>query len=157
MTLETGSLNAKQQITAREKDQAVLLLVTIFPPGFPVIRIVNNLENITSNGEVFNAFPVRIDLSIDDGKTMQTVKMTIDNVTLEMIEWLRTVTSPIPVTIQTIFSGSPDIIEQQISDLIIRNIRYNAMTIEATLMADDDLNQKVPSDTFNNYDFPGLY
>lgn len=157
MSLLTGSANAKQQITAREKDQAVLLLVTLFPPSFPIIRIVNNLEDVTSNGNVFTAFPVRIELSADDGKTLQTVKMTIDNVTLEMIEWLRSVTSPIPVTIQTIFSGSPDIIEQQISDLIIRSIKYNSMTIEATLFADDDLNQIVPSDTYNSNDFPGLY
>jgi len=157
MTLETGSLNAKQQITAREKDQAVLMLLTIEPPGYPIVRIVSNLIDVTSNGSLFTAMPFYVDLSADDGKTLQTVKLTIDNVTLEMIEWVRTITDPIPVTIQTIFSGSPDIIEQQISDLIIRQIKYDSMKLEATLLADDDLNQLVPSDTYNSNDFPGLF
>lgn len=157
MTLLTGSANAKQQITAREKNQAVLLLVTMYPTGFPIIRIVNDLVPITSNGFVFSPFPVTVDLSADDGKTLQTVKLMIDNVSLEMIEWVRTVTDPIPVKVQTIFSGSPDIIEQQISDLLIRNIKYNSHSIEGTLFADDDLNQLVPSDTYNSNHFPGLF
>lgn len=157
MTLHTGSANAKQQITARDKEQAVLLLVTLSPPGFDVVRIVNNLVDITSNGEIFIALPLKVDLSVDDGKTLQTVKLTIDNVTLEMIEWVRSVTDPIPVLIQTIFSGEPDIIEQQISDLVIRNIKYDSHTIEGTLLADDDLNQTVPSDTYNSNHYPGLF
>jgi len=157
MTLDTGSLNAKQQITAREKEQAVLLLVTIYPPNINPIRIVNNLVDITSNGNLFTAFPVDVDLSADDGKTLQSVRLIIDNVTLEMIDWLRSSTDPMPVTLQTIFSGQPDVIEQQISDLVIRQIKYNSLTIEATLMADDDLNQIVPSDTYNSNHFPGLF
>lgn len=157
MTLHTGSANAKQQINTDNKDQAVLLLVTLSPVGFPVIRIVNNLINITSNGNVFTAFPCKVELSADDGKTLQTVKLTVDNVTLEMIGWLRSTTDPIPVMLQSIFSDEPDIIEQQISDLIIREIDYNVSTIEATLMADDDLNQVVPSDTYNSNHFPGLF
>ena len=74
-----------------------------------------------------------------------------------MIEWVRTITDPIPVVLQTIFSGSPDSVEQQISDLVIRGIDYNAQTIEAKLLADDDLNQSVPSDTYNSNHFPGLF
>ena len=157
MTLLTGSANAKQQITAREKDQAVLLLVTISPPGFPVVRVVNNLIDIVSNGNTFTALPITIDISPDDGKTLQTITMTLDNVSLEIIDWLRAVTDPIPVVIQTIFSDQPDVIEQQISDLVIRQAKYNVTTIEATLFASDDLNQLVPSDTYNSNHFPGLF
>lgn len=157
MTLHTGSINAKNQITNADKDQAVLLLVTLSPPGFSVVRIVNNLVNITSNGNLFTAFPLSVKLSADDGKTLQTVKLVVTNVTLEMIEWFRSTVDPIPVTIQTIFSDQPDVIEQQISDLVIREIKYSAQTIEATLLADDDLNQSVPSDTYNSNHFPGLF
>lgn len=151
------STNAQEQIRSREKAQAVLLLLTISPPAHSVVRLVDNLEDITSNGNVFKAFPFKIDLSADDGQTLQTVRLLIDNVSLEMVDWMRGVTDPIPVTIQTIFSGTPDTIEQQISDLVIREVKYNATTITATLFADDDLNQIVPSDTYNSNNFAGLF
>lgn len=157
MTLHTGSINAQEQIRAREKPQAVLMLVTLSPPGFSDIRLVNNLTDITSNGNVFKAFPISVNLSADDGETLQTAKLTIDNVTLEMIDWVRAVVDPIPVIIQTIFSGSPDIIEQQLSDLVLRQITYDSTTIVGSLFADDDLNQMVPSDTYNSRDFAGLF
>lgn len=157
MTLHTGSANAKSQIATVDKDQAVLLLVTILPPGFAAIRIVNNLVDIESNGQTFTAFPLSIELSADDGETLQSVRLKVDNVTLEMITWLRSITDPIPVILQTVFSDEPDIIEQQISDLVIREVKYDALNIEATLYADDDLNQAIPSDTYNSNEFPGLF
>lgn len=151
----TISNNATEQIRNRETKQAVLMLVTIYE-GTP-LRLVNNLVDVVSRGNTFTAFPLSINVSADDGETLQTVNLVLDNVSLEMVDWIRTITSPVSVTIETIFSGDLNTVEQSISDLVIREISYNANTIIATLMADDDLNQKIPSDTFNSLDFPGLF
>ena len=154
MALSTGAV---EQIRSREKEQAVLTLVTISPPAKPVVRLVDNTEDVTSNGNLFTGFPVRVDLSADDGDTLQQVVLVFDNTTLEMIDWLRSVAEPIPVTLQTIFSDTPNTIEQSISDLIIRKVTYTANSITAVLLADDDLNQAIPSDIYDALSYPGLY
>lgn len=151
------SINAEGQIRSRDKDQAVLLLVTISPSGFDPVRVVNNTVNITSRGNVFTALPLEIKITPDDGESLQKVTLTLDNINLDLINWIRTLTYPIPVVLETIFSGNTDIVEQSISDLIIKHIEYDSYQIKATLLADDDFNQKIPSDTYNSLEFPGLF
>lgn len=151
------TVNAQGQIRSRETDQAVLLLVTISPDGFDPIYLVDNTVDITSRGQVYTALPLKVKITADDGETLQRVTLTLDNISLELINWVRQLTYPIPVVLETIFSGDPDIVEQSISDLIIKQIEYNAQSITATLFADDDFNQKVPSDTYNPIEFPGLF
>ena len=147
--------NSLTQARAREKDQAALMLLTIYD-GTP-LRLVNDLVDVTSNGNVFTGFPFAIDVSVDDGETLQTIQLTLDNVTLEMITWVRSFTKPVPIKIEAIFSGAPDFVEDSVSELVIRTVRYNEQVITATLMADDDLNQLLPSDTYNSLDYPGLF
>jgi hypothetical protein len=151
------SVNAQGQIRSRETDQAVLLLVTISPDGFDPVYLVNNTVDITSRGQVYTALPLTVKVTPDDGETLQRVTLTLDNISLELIDWVRTLTYPIPVVLETIFSGNPDVVEQSISDLIIKQIEYNVQSITATLFADDDFNQKLPSDTYNPLEFPGLF
>lgn len=151
------TVNSQNQIRSREKDQAVLLLITISPPGFDVVRIVDNTVDVTSNGNLFTALPLKVKITPDDGETLQRVTLTLDNISLELIDWVRTLTYPIPVTLETVFSGQLDVVEQSISDLIIKQIEYTSQTITATLFADDDFNQKIPSDTYNPLEFPGIF
>lgn len=151
------TVNSEGQIRSREKDQAVLLLITIHPPGFEPVRFVDNTVNIISREMLFTALPLKIKITPDDGQTLQRITLTLDNISLELINWVRALTYPIPVTIETIFSGQPDIVEQSISDLIIKQIEYSAQSITATLFADDDFNQKIPSDTYNPLEFPGVF
>jgi len=150
-----ASVNAQSQIRSRDKDQAVLMLITIYD-GTPV-RLVNNLVDITSRGNVYTAMPLQVDTSPDDGETLQTVDLKIDNVSLEMIDWARTLVAPIQVSIELIFSGDTETVEQSISDLVIRSVQYDSMSIMAQLMADDDLNQLIPSDIYDAIGFPGLF
>ncbi len=151
------SQNARTQIRALNKDQAVLILVTINDGTGTPLRLVNNIKDVVSRTNTFTAFPMSIDVSPDDGDTLQTVQLTIDNASLEMVDWVRTLTNPVPVIIETVFSGSLDTVELSLTNLVIRNIKYNTTSITANLMADDDLNQQIPSDTYNSYDFAGLF
>ena len=151
------SVNAEGQVRSRDKDQAVLMLVTISPSGFDTVRIVDNTVDITSRGQVYVALPLKVQITADDGETLQRITLTLDNISLDLITWVRSLTYPIPVTIETIFSKDPDTIEQSISDMVIKQIEYTSQNIVATLFADDDFNQKVPSDTYNPIEFPGLF
>lgn len=143
------------QIRSQVQSDAYLTLVTIHTS--PVYRLVNNIEDLTSRGNVFTAIPMSFDFSSDDGETIQTIKLNIDNISLEMIDWVRSLTDEVQVTIETVFSGNLDVPEITISNMTIKLIDYDAFTISATLSAADDLNQQIPSDEYTPLQWAGLY
>jgi len=147
--------NSIQQSRQREKEQAVFNLLTVYE-GTP-LRLVDNLTDVVSNGNTFSAFGFSVEFSPNDGETLQTIQLVFDNTTLEMIDWIRSFTSPIPIKLETVFSGDLDYVEQSISELVIRSVKYDVKSITATLSADDDVNQLLPSDTYNSLDWPGLF
>ena len=85
------------------------------------------------------------------------VDLVIENVSLEMIDWIRQTTDPVPIMIQSIFSGNPDRIERQLSGLVLRQAKYDSRQITAKLFGDDDFNQLLPSDTYNSHHYAGLF
>jgi len=119
--------------------------------------MVNNNVNVVSRGNTFTAMPLSVELSPDDGDTMPSARVIFDNITLEAIDWVRALTTPIEITIETIFSGEFDVVEQSISNLLINKITYDQFSITAVLSADDDLNQALPSDRYTALQWPGLY
>ena len=134
-----------------------LMLVTIDTGAGGLVRFVNNNVNVPSRGNTFVALPVSLSISSDDGESVRSADLTLDNVTLELIDWVRSLTEEVPVIIEMVFGDSPDTVESSISNLVIKEATYDDFSITATLSADDDLNQKVPSDTYNALQWQGLH
>lgn len=153
----TLSNNAQIQARARETTEAVLTLVTISPVGFSIVRLVNNTIDITSRGNVYTALPLTIQYSPDDGESLKEYQLILDNIDLDLITWVRSITTPIPVVIETVFSGDLDTVEQSVSSLSIRKVVYTSTSIKASLTVNDDLNQKIPSDSYDPLKFKGLF
>jgi hypothetical protein len=133
------------------------MLVTLSDPSFDTIYLVSNTVNITSRGQEYTAFPMQIRLPADDGETNREVNIEFDNVSLELIDELRSITSPIDVAIEIVLASNPDEVQLSYEELKIRNINYNKQRISAKLYMDSFLSVELTSEEYTPTNFPGLF
>ncbi len=145
------------QLYAQESDVPFLMLVTLTHPSFTTVRLVNNSEDIVSNGQTFTAFPMNIRLPADDGETTREVSIEFDNVSRELIDELRTVTTPIEVKVEMILASNPDDIQVTLDELKMRNVTYNKSRVSARLYLDSFLNVELTSEKYSPKLYPGLF
>lgn len=141
------SSTAMQSAQALETSEVWLLLMEIDHADLATpFYLVNNTEAITHDGQSYTAYPFTVVLSQDDGQHLPKVQLTIDNVDRTLIETVRTISDSPSVNIKLVLASQPDTIEIEISDLILREVEYDAFTISGTLYADDILNSRYPRD-----------
>ena len=145
------------QLYRQESDVPFLSLVTLSHASFSTIRLVNNSENITSNGFVFTAFPMRIVLPRDDGESAREISIDFDNVGLDLITPIRTVTSFIDVKLEMVLASSPDSVQISFDELKIQSISYNKSRISAKLFMDNFLTTEMTSEKYLPTSFPGIF
>lgn len=146
------------QLFAQDSTDPFLALVTLTHEDFDdPIRLVNNVVDIASRAEVYTAFPMKIRIPVDDGETARNFVIDFDNVSLMLVELIRTVTSPIGVKIEMILASMPDDVQISQEELLIQNITYNKNRITATIVLDTFLNTEVTSERYNPANFPGLF
>lgn len=136
-------------------DNAFLFLLTFNGPG-GILRVVNNLEDVTSRGVKFEAYPFSLNLAQDDGEKQPEIQITIDNVDRRIVESLRGGTKPIDCKLELIVSSAPDVVEKTIDFLKLVNVTYDAMSVTGTLASDTILEQRFPYDHYTGSEFPDL-
>lgn len=151
------SNNALAQLFAQESDDPFLLLVTLQHSSFGTLRLVNNVVDITSRSNVYSAFPMKITLPTDDGESLREVQIEFDNVSLELIQEIRSVTDYIAVTIEMILASDPNSVEIEMGELKIKDLTYNKTSIKAKLFMDDFLNTEMTGEKYTPTNFPGLF
>jgi len=151
-------LSLLQQLMRQETSDVVLTLLTLDHPAWEApIRLVNNSSDIVSRGNVYTAFPFSIVLPPDDGETTREANITMDNTSLEIIGFLRSVIDEIPATIEVILARLPNEVQMDIPDLVVRSINYNKNRITAVLSLDSFLNTELTSEKYTPAKFPGLF
>lgn len=145
------------QLFFQESNDPFLMLVTLTHSSFGTLRFVNNVEAITSRGDVYSAFPMKVTLPTDDGESLREVMMEFDNVSLELIEEIRTVTDYIDVVIEMVLASAPDSVEIELGELKIKEVSYNQSSIRARLFMDDFLNTEMTGEKYTPSNFPGLF
>ena len=121
------------------------------------VLFVNNTERVISRGKTFEATAITLTLPADDGKREPQCDLDVDNVSLELVEDLRTVTDPIDVKFEMVFTEYPDIVEYSLLDLKMVSVSVTSNKVSAKLMLNDLLNMNFPSFTYNPVDFAGLF
>lgn len=149
--------NLLSQMNSEISSDPFLILLTLNHPSFDTVYLVNNNENITANGNVYLAFPFKATLPNDDGETQREVKLVIDNTSLELIEQIRTPTTPIDCKVQMVLASNPSVVEIEYEDLKIKDVTYTKQNISATLYLDDFLNTELTSEKYTPTVFPGIF
>ncbi len=151
MTLEA-------EVYKQETGEAFLVLLTISHDDLAQpIRVVNNQENITSNGNLFVAFPFEIELPGSGGNSLPEVTLRIDNVDRQIVQAIRSISGAPTVTLEVIMASTPDVIEAGPYEFTLRNATYDALAVEGRLQFKDILNEPYPADSFTPSGFPGLF
>lgn len=145
------------QLYYQNADDPFLTLITLTHSNFGVVRLVNNSVNITSRGQTFQAFPFKLRLPTDDGETAREVAIEFDNVSLELLDEIRTATTNIDVKIEMILASIPDEVQISLEELKIQNVEYNKNKISARLFMDGFLNTSMTSESYTPSLYPGLF
>lgn len=153
----TLSATAVASLNAQETGEVWLVLLTISHPDLPTpIRVVNNNEDITSRGNVYQAFPFEIVLPGEDPDSPPRASIRIDNVDRSVIGLIRSISSAPSVTIEVILASQPNTVEIAYSSLALRNVRYDPSTIEGELFFEPLFNEPITA-TMTPSRFPGLF
>jgi hypothetical protein len=152
------SATAKKAVFDQQTEEVFLILLEIDHDNLATpLRVVNNYENITSNGDLYYGFPFSVSLPSEMEDELPAVKLTIDNVDRQIVEAVRSITSPATVSLSLILASSPNNIERGPYVLKMRNVQYDAMSVSADLMVDDIYNEPYPGITYSPTNFPGLF
>lgn len=152
------SQNLIRAVMEPNTGEVFLMLVTFNHSSFlEPIRLVNNLEDVTSRGNKYLAFPLDLVLPPDDGESLPSVEITCQNASLELIDEVRSINSPMSVSIELIMSSMPDYIEASIDDLRVVSVEYDKTTIKMVCTVDDLLNTAFPKHRFIPSSHPGLF
>jgi len=148
----------KIAVLEQNTDEVFLWLLTIqHQESNTTFRLVNNLDDVVSRGETYMAFPFQFVLPEDDGETLPTIQISVDNVSLELIEIIRTYGTGITITSEIIMASAPDNVEYSIDDLSLVDATYNSQSITLTAQIQDLLNQRFPADDYLPRTFPGMF
>lgn len=143
---------------APETGEVFLLLLTIDHASLAApIRAVNNLTDITSNGETFVAFPFRIQPPDELDDSSPRMRLQIDNVDRTIVASIRRLTSPPTVQLDVCVASQPDLIEASFPGFTLRQAQYDALTVEGDLSLDDIVTEPFPEGSFTPQYFPGLF
>lgn len=154
-TLSGAFVNAAM---AQQTEEVMLLLLTIDHDDFSTpIRVVNNTEDVTSNGNSFVAYPFEIDIPGDTADTPPRVRLRIDNVDRQIVQAVRDIASPPTMKLEVILASDPDTIEISFDNLKLKNVTYDVFAVEGELAWEDILNNPYPYHTFTPSSNPGLF
>jgi len=148
----------KQAAFLQETGECYLILLTIAHADLAAsIRVVNNNEDIVSNGNTFSAFPFNCQLPDATEDTPPRARLIIDNTSQEIAQAIRTISSKATVLIQVIRAADPDTIERSFSEFDMRNVKWDASRVSGDLEIEGMESEPFPAGEFNPAEFSGLF
>lgn len=152
----TISTDLKQEAWSQESNLPLVLLEIDHDDLAEPIRVVNNKTNITSNGDEYTAFPFEITLPDSNDDSPPRAKIRIDNVSREIGQAIRSISSPPSVTIRVIRQETPDIIEAEYVGMRLLQVPYDALSVEGVLEFEDLTREPFPAFTFSPANYRGI-
>ncbi len=163
------SENLRQAAYAQDTDIAVIVLLTLSNDDMeepirvcsaPVEKFTDlgeNVYGVTSNFNRFVFLPFEIELPQDDKTGAVSAKLTIDNVTREIVQYARQTRNVLNVTLQVVLSNNLDYVELEYKNFKLRNISYDGLTVSGDLSIDYLGLEPFPAGRFTPSGFPGLF
>ncbi len=152
------SSNAKADLLA-VAGEAPLLCLEITHSGLATpIRVVNDNEDITSNGDTFTALAFRCKLPDDLEGQLPRAELAVDNVGKELVQWLEASNGGegAQVKMMQIRRADPNTVEWE-QDLDLTNVKMNVQEVTGQLGFEDLLSRPAVTKMYNPVTAPGLY
>ena len=152
------TLVSQQALYAQETEKVFLVLLTIDHDDFASpFRLVNNTEDVTSGGDLYVAFPFKLELPADSDNEPPEATLSIDNVDRQIVNLVRSISTSADVTIEIIRSDDPDVIEASFSNMKLKDVSYNAQTVSGRLVFERFDFEPYPAGRITPSDFSGVF
>jgi hypothetical protein len=149
----------KSTLAATCAPEAPLTLLEITHPDLPVpVRVVNDTQNIASNGNEYIACAFRCQLPDDLEEQLPKAQLAIDNVGRELMYWIETSAGGhgAQARFMQVMRSRPDDIEWEIS-INLSNVKCTVSQVTAELGYDDIFSRPAVALRYDPFHFPGIF
>lgn len=152
------TLALKQALNAPETGEVFIVLLTIeheelAEPLYFSLDAVNTV----SRGHTFLALPFDLTPPEESGERPPAARLTLDNIDRQIVALLRSITTPLTVKFEVVRAADPETVEAVWDGFKLRNLSYNALTLQGDLTLEDFLREPFPSGIFSPAYFPALF
>lgn len=151
--------SARQNLLATSADEPFLVLLEITHSDLAVpVRVVNDTQNLTSNGSEFIGCPFDITLPDDVSGQVPQAKLEIDNIGRDLTQWLEYSRGGQGAIcrIMQVMRSDPNTIEFDMT-LDLTNMVISNETVTGVLGFQNMLNRTGTIPTFTPQTAPGLW
>lgn len=164
----TLSLTTRRAMNAQETGEIVIFLMTVTHPDLdgpirlssdPTTRLSDSplTYGTASRGQSFLFVPFGLILPDEKEAATPQAKVMLDNVDREMVNILRSTSTPAQVKIELVLASEPDVVEVEEPMFDLVSADYDAQTVTLTLVMNGLATEPFPSGSFNPSSFPGLF
>lgn len=150
-----------RQLLAQEAGHSFVMLLELAHADMDSpMRYCNNIEDVIYNGNTYVAYPFTPVLPSDIEDEIPEVTITIDNVGQALVNALRSIFSPLDVSLYVVRIDDNGNVTVEVGPMAFKlnQISYNAFTIDLAIGFEFDvLNGKAESTTFDPSVAPGLF
>ena len=162
------SLNFRQALFAQESAEVPIFLLTITHETLatpirlstdPTTRLSDDplQYGTTSRGETYLYAGVDVSIPDEQDKQAPRSKLTIANVTRDLVPLARSVSTPPSIKIEAVLASDLDTVEMTWPALDMSHLTYDASFLVFDLTMDALVTEPYPALTFSAAAFPGLY
>lgn len=149
----------RRNINATSAQESPLILLEISHPslGAP-IRVVNDAQNLNSNGQTFVALAFDIVLPDDAEGQLPSARLRLDNAGKDLVEPLEASGGAEGATVRVmqVLRSDPDTIEWE-TQLDLRGVEMSNLDVNADIGYEDILNRPAIALTYRPDVAPGLF
>lgn len=153
------STTYKQAINETGGAEIPLLLLEIDHSGLSVpVRVVNDTQDLVSNGNAFTAMGFRYVLPDDLEQGNVKARIAVDNVGRDLVQWLEESYGGAGATVRMmqVLRSDPDTIEWEVT-MDLTNVNQNVVEVSGELGFNNLLDQPAVLTTYRPDVAPGLY
>jgi hypothetical protein len=153
------SAEYKSTLAKVSAEEAPVILLQIDHPGLPTpIRVVNDTQNLTSNGQEYIAFPFNCVLPDDFENKLPKARLTISNVGKDLMQWLEATDGGIgsTATFSQVMRSRPNQVEWTIT-MALFNVMANNVEVSAELGFENLFAKPAISVQYRPENSPGLF
>lgn len=154
----TYTAGARRKMSATSGEAPLLLLEISHPDLGAPVRVVNDTQDLTHQGEIFVALGFDIDLPTDMDKQAPRATLAVDNVGRAMTDWIEASAGGQGATVRVIqvMRDDPDTVEWE-ATLDLSNVSMTSRRISGALGYEDLLSRPGVLLRYDPATAPGLY
>lgn len=119
--------------------------------------LTTGVKGVVSNELEYVYIPFRIILPNLERGVIPMARVSVDNISREIVDTLSRITSPPNVRIQITLSTNPDIVEYDLDGLRLVGVTFNELTIDGNFSPEFYFTEPYPAPRFTPSRFPALF